>query len=78
MTIDDAERYLFNPHVLKLVSAQLGNDVGDLVHLGTELEDVKSLMPDKLSAAIDAIEQGAANLLKSLSVPDVNKWAGWL
>jgi len=47
-----------------------------LIELGCELEDVESLIPDRLSSAIDEISAKSSKLLRTIpkSAPPLKKW----
>ena len=77
VTIDEIENYIYSPYsVGKLGKSDINNDVIDLVHLGCELEDVMSLIPDRLTNSISNIENKSKELLRSLPAPTlpVKKW----
>ncbi|NJM47157.1 MAG: DUF3969 family protein [Alkalinema sp. RU_4_3] len=53
VSIEEAERRLFNPKVLaQLTGLGLSESLLEIVHLGTELEDVQSLVPERLSESL--------------------------
>jgi Protein of unknown function (DUF3969) len=57
LSIEDAERRLFNPRVLShLTELELPEALIEIVHLGTELEDVQSLIPDRLGDSLAQIQ----------------------
>jgi Protein of unknown function (DUF3969) len=57
VTIDEAERRLFNPKVLaQLTALGVAESLLEIVHLGTELEDVQSLVPDKLAESLGQMQ----------------------
>jgi hypothetical protein len=80
LSIEEAEFYLYSPHTMEqLKKLGVAQELIDVVHLGTELEDVKSLLPEKLSDSIAEIKAESIKFLKSLrSVPSKNfsrkKW----
>jgi hypothetical protein len=50
---EEAERRLFNPKVLaQLTGLGLSESLLEIVHLGTELEDVQRLVPERLSESL--------------------------
>lgn len=56
LSIEDAERRLFNPQVLaRLTELELPEALIEIVHLGTELEDVQSLVLDRLGESLAQI-----------------------
>lgn len=67
LSIEEAEFYLYSPHTMEqLQELGVAQELIDVVHLGTELEDVKSLLPEKLSDSIAEIKVESIKLLKSL------------
>lgn len=81
VTIQEIENYIYNPYSMeKLRSNGIGEDVVRLVSLGCELEDVLSLIPDKLTSSINDIENQSKELLRSLPKSDqpTKKWIDWI
>ncbi len=67
LSIAEAETRLFNPHTLEqLETLGLALDLIEIVHLGTELEDVQSLIPERLSESLTEIEAKALAFLNSI------------
>jgi hypothetical protein len=67
MSINEAENCLFSPYTISVLEQSgLSECAIELIHMGTELEDVESLAPDKLSDAIDELKNKAIGLLKAL------------
>lgn len=53
VSIAEAERQLFNPKVVaQLQRLDVPAALIEIVHLGTELEDVQSLLPDRLGESL--------------------------
>ncbi len=68
LSIAEAES-LFNPHTLEqLETLGLASDLIEIVHLGTELEDVQSLIPERLSESLTEIEAKALTFLNSIDL----------
>ncbi len=64
LSIEDAERRLFNPQVLaRLTELELPEALIEIVHLGTELEDVQSLIPDRLGESLAQMQAKALEFL---------------
>jgi Protein of unknown function (DUF3969) len=64
LSIEDAERRLFNPQVLaRLTELGLPEALIEIVHLGTELEDVQSLVPDRLDESLTQMQAKALAFL---------------
>lgn len=72
LCVDDAEKLLYSPKVLALLSRiGLAIEVLDLVHLGTELEDINSLIPDRLEANLNEMSSLAVSKLRTMpQLPD--------
>ncbi|WEZ08478.2 DUF3969 family protein [Priestia flexa] len=65
ITIEEAEKFLFSPYVMTLVDSMgVSKELLEVIHLGTELEDVESLIPEKLSESLIEIKEKSINLLK--------------
>jgi Protein of unknown function (DUF3969) len=64
VTIEEAERRLFNPKVLaQLTGLGVAESLLEIVHLGTELEDVQSLVPDKLAESLAQMQSKSLKFL---------------
>ena len=77
LTIEEAEIYLYSPYTLEqLEKLGVDRELIDLIQLGTELEDVQSLISEKLGDSIEEIQVGTIKFLKSLALINVpkNKW----
>lgn len=67
MTINEAENCLFSPYTISVLEQSGSSDRAiELIHMGTELEDVESLVPHKLTDAIDELKDKAIDLLRLL------------
>lgn len=76
-SIEECETYLFSPYsVDKLSTLNLDEQIVELVENGCELEDVESLIPEKLHKSINEIRLKAIELLKNLPKEEVElkKW----
>lgn len=68
ITLDEAERIIFMPATMRILEEnKVTKEIIDIIHLGTELEDVLSIIPHKYEESILEIE---ALILKEL---DKNK-----
>lgn len=79
ITIDDTEIYLFSPYSVDILSEKgINKEIIELVELGCELEDIESLLPDKLYKNIESLLDKALNLLegapKSDNPYEIEKW----
>jgi hypothetical protein len=67
MSIEAAESRLFNPRTLvQLEKLGMNQELLDIVHLGTELEDVQSLAPGRLQESLEEIQSKAQRILSRL------------
>jgi len=57
LTIEETEKVLFNPYTIdSLQSKGIAKEILEIIHLGTELEDIVSLMSEKLFESLSEIE----------------------
>lgn len=76
-SIEECETYLFSPYsVDKLNTLKIDERIIELIEDGCELEDIESLIPEKLHKSIDEIRLKAIELLKILprEEVEVKKW----
>lgn len=65
ITIEEAEKIIFSPYTMDLFNTkELSKELIDIVHLGTELEDIDSLIPEKLSESLVQIKNLSIELLQ--------------
>lgn len=70
ISIEEAENYLYSPCSVKMIrDLGINKDVIKLLELGCELEDVESLIPDKLNNSIDEISFKSIELLRLVPKP---------
>ncbi|OED05369.1 DUF3969 family protein [Bacillus cereus] len=70
ISIEEAEGYLFNPYTVeKLEMYGFSEDVIEIIREGCELEDIKSLVPEKLSENISMLKTKILNNLSSIQNP---------
>ncbi|WP_237226689.1 DUF3969 family protein, partial [Rubinisphaera sp. JC750] len=77
-TIDvlEAERLLFSPRAMEL-SSSCGDRIVELIHMGTELDDIKSLVPDDYESTLERIRTLAMECLvdqKDSADPQEGNW----
>ncbi len=66
LSINEAEQIVFSPATLETLQVnECDKRIMDMIHLGTELEDVESIIPDQLENSIGEIESMAVHYLKS-------------
>lgn len=67
LAIEECEQYLFSPYTLEILRRKgIDKRIIGIVHLGTELEDIESLLPDRLEANIQELYDEAKELLKEM------------
>jgi hypothetical protein len=67
LSIATAEDHLYSPYTLeKLQELGVSPHLKRVVHLGAELEDVESLLPEKLDESLAEIKQAALEILRTL------------
>jgi len=77
ISIEEAENYLYSLHSMDILKdAGLDSNVIDLIHLGSELENVERIIPDELEKSVEEIGQKSKSALKDLPRPElpVKKW----
>ena len=60
LTIQEAEQLLFSPHAMQFFGS-IEQSLEDLIHDGTELDDINDLAPASLATAISNLRARAAN-----------------
>lgn len=77
ITIEQAENYLYSPYsVEKIKTLGINDEVIRLIELGCELEDVESLIPNKLNSTLDSMYNKTIELLRKseINVNNNKKW----
>lgn len=60
ITIEEAEKFLFSPYIVKKLKGKKCNEeIIELVLKGCELEDIVSLIPEELNDVIDELKVSA-------------------
>lgn len=73
ISLNEAEQIIFSPAIVELSKRNsIDKRIVDLLHRGTELEDIESLRPGNYLESIKEIEKDAHNLLKILPEYDYN------
>jgi hypothetical protein len=76
--IDEAEQLLYSPLTMKKLSEVGANkEIIDLIHTGTELEDIESLIQSELANTLSQMEEHALQFLSSspkIHPQRVEKW----
>lgn len=72
INIEESEAYLFNPYTLDMLKRNnINSNVIDITHLGSELEDIESLLPHKLQDNILELKKETINNFKQLKQPNL-------
>lgn len=79
LNIEEAEAYLYSPYTMEqLEKLDVAQELIDIIHLGTELEDLESLLPEQLSSGIEEIKTSTLEFIKSrqapISIASRKKW----
>lgn len=75
ITIEEAENFLFSPHIVKeLKKKKCNKDIIELIIQGCELEDIISLIPEELNDIIDELKQKVFLLLKKYESFEEEFW----
>ena len=65
ITIDEGEKLIFSPYVIDLLSDyNLDPNILDLIHQGTELEDILSIIPETLNNKFEEIHVNTLSVLE--------------
>ena len=71
VTINESEQYLFCPRVvMKLKEKCCNKDIVNLVECGCELEDIKSLLPEKYDYELDQLIKRVLEQLKLYKIDE--------
>ncbi len=74
VSVAAAEDYLYSPYTLeKLAELGVSPQLRRLVQLGAELEDVASLLPEKLDESLAEMQQAALEILQTLPPHNPNQ-----
>ncbi|RKZ77590.1 MAG: hypothetical protein DRR19_27700 [Candidatus Parabeggiatoa sp. nov. 1] len=75
--IDEAEQLLYSPSTMnKLNEIGAKKEMIELIHAGTELDDLQSLIPCELAKTLDSMENNALKFLTLSPTihPQLEKW----
>ena len=71
--IEEAEHLLFTPYAMRKTSC-CDKRIVEIIHMGTELSDIQSLVPDEYEPTINRIRQLALSCLSSKTLnPDYDE-----
>lgn len=77
ISVDEAENYLYNPYTIeRLKKLKVKDEIAELIHLGCELEDVETLIPDKMKGTIEFLKEKSLRFMEYMqksSLP-IKKW----
>ncbi|MGO4733743.1 DUF3969 family protein [Paenibacillus sp. 2KB_22] len=72
VNLEEIEGYLFNPFTVDILENMvLENAVIEIIKSGCELEDVESLIPQKLQSTISGLKEDTINTLRQLPAPNI-------
>ncbi len=75
VSIDEAEAFLFLPRVCSMLESEGYNkSIIHIIELGCEIEDVESLLPERLDLILDDIKNEALTLLDGYDKCDNMYW----
>lgn len=67
LTIEECDQYLFSPYSLDILQRKgIDQNINDIVHLGTELEDIESLLPHLLEEEIGKLQEASKEELRKI------------
>lgn len=66
ITIDEAEKFILSPHVMnELKTKECDEKIIDLIEKGCELENIASLLPERLNEEIKNLKKEAIEQLRT-------------
>jgi len=72
INVEETEGYLFNPFTVnQLKMYGLSEEVISIISEGCELEDIQSLMPEKLSTNINRLKEQVAGNIDTIKSPEL-------
>lgn len=75
ITIDEAEKFMFSPHMISELKVKKCNEkIIDLITKGCELEDIASLLPERLGEVIDELKKEAIMIIKTYEEYNKTFW----
>lgn len=73
LTIEECDQYLFSPYSLDILQRKgINQSIIDIVHLGTEIEDIESLLPHLLESEIQKLHEAAKEQLRIIQSKEKN------
>lgn len=78
VSLGEVEQALFSPYTMRRLKEEgVRQEIIDIVHLGTELEDVVSLVPEQYDSTIDDMLDKAISLSGSVAI-DLSLMKKWV
>ena len=78
ISINEAEKIIFSPYSKKVLNnAGCNTEIIRIIELACELEDVKSLIPEKLDKSIDEIKSMIIDVLSCYKEYDKEQFIQW-
>ncbi len=75
ITIDEAEKFIFSPYIARNLTIRGCNkQIIKLIKKGCELEDINSLLPDKINQVLDELKKETLNLIDNYKTFDSSFW----
>ena len=75
VSINEAEKYLFSPHMAQVLKEkEFNKSIIEVIEKGCELEDIASLLPQKSIDSIEELKQEALTILKRYEVFEQKFW----
>lgn len=75
LTINEAEKYLFSPHIIqRLKEWNYDEKIIDIIEKGCELEDIASLLPLEFVDGVEKLKKETLAILKQYKVYEHKFW----
>ena len=75
ISVEEGEKFLFSPYMAKLLKDKnCSREIVEIVESGCEIEDIKSLMPDKFNSMLEDLKRQAYDLLKKYEESCYDFW----
>ena len=75
LSIRETEQFIFSPHMIaKLREAQCNGQIIDILERGCKLEDVVSLLPERLTDSVNNLKEMALEVLENYQEDNKRFW----
>ena len=77
ITLSEAERMVFSPCTMQLLEVVgASNATVNMIHMGTELDDIRSIIPDRYAASIKKLKDEAVKIVTNgePASPELDSW----